>query len=52
MKVLGKVLLSRVHNVVRVVRQPVGGAKGSAFMLERTSKHDLEGNGLPNRARD
>ncbi len=23
---------------------------GSAFMLERTRKHDLEGNGLPNRA--
>ncbi len=22
---------------------------GSAFMLERTRKHDLEGNGLPNR---
>ncbi len=25
-------------------------ADGSAFMLERTRKHDLEGNGLPNRA--
>ncbi len=24
--------------------------KGSAFMLERTRKHDLEGNGLPNKA--
>ncbi len=23
---------------------------GSAFVLEHTRKHDLEGNGLPNRA--
>ncbi len=27
-----------------------GCQRGSAFILERTRKHDLERNGLPNRA--